>query len=151
MLAAVAAACGSGSGGSPTAPASASPKADAVVATVNGRPVHQSDVDLARAEARLVGKDDNAARALETAIDRELIGAEAARLGLSADPAEVTRRLAAITKQTGGIASLNAGLKKADMTEAQLRASLGAGVLREAVQNAHFPGLSAPDTAVRAF
>jgi len=147
VLAGVAAACGSGSRGS----ANTSPKADAVVATVGGRPVHQSDVDLARAEARLVGKDDGAARALDTAIDRELISAEAARLGLSVDPAEVTSRLAAITKQTGGIASLNAGLKKADMTVAQLRASLAAGVLREAVQNAHFPRITAPESAVRAF
>src|SRR5450830_1976966 len=51
--------------------ASGSP--DAVVARVHGRAVHQSAVDLARAEARFSG---DAGEALDVAVDRELVRAE---------------------------------------------------------------------------
>jgi parvulin-like peptidyl-prolyl isomerase len=145
----LAGACGSGSGA--TRSASPSPSADAVVARVNGAEIRQSDVDLARAEARLVGADDRAARALRTAIDGVLVSAEAERLGLSADKAEVERRLAAVRDQLGGQTQLDAALKKTGMTVAQLRESLAQGVLREAVQNARFPDVVAGADAVRAF
>ncbi|MCX6362859.1 MAG: hypothetical protein NTW58_01550, partial [Actinobacteria bacterium] len=76
------AACGSSGGHD-----GASRSPDAVVARVDGRAVHQSAVDLARAEARFTGASDDAGKALDAAIDRELVRAEAERLGLTADEA----------------------------------------------------------------
>lgn len=150
LIAAVAAACGGGSSG-PQPSASPSVAADRVVARVDGRDIRQSDVDLARAEARLVGKPDRAAKAMKTAIDGALVSAEAERLGLTTDTAEVQRRLAAVKDQLGGQAALDAALEKTDMTQEQLRTSLAQGVLREAVQNARFPEVVAGAGAVRAF
>jgi len=150
LMAVVVAACGGGSSG-PQPSASPSAAADRVVARVDGRDIRQSDVDLARAEARLVGKPDRAGQALKTAIDGALVGAEAERLGLTAGKAEVERRLAAVKDQLGGQAALDAALDTTDMTLEQLRTSLAQGVLREAVQNARFPDVVADAGAVRAF
>ena len=122
-----------------------------MVARVNGRDVRQSDVDLARAEARLVGQKDGAEEALQSAIDGALVGAEAERLGLEASAAEVDRRLAAVKEQLGGEAALDTALERTDMTLDQLRTSLAQGILREAVQNARYPDVAADAAAVRAF
>lgn len=130
---------------SPSAPA------DPVVARVNGREVRQSDVDLARAEGRLVGQKDTTQAGLRTAIDGALVAAEAERLSVAADPAEVDRRVAAVRDQLGGQKALDAALAKTRMTAGQLRTSLEQGVVREAVQNARFPQLRATETAVRSF
>ena len=141
------AACGGDGGGRDGA--SAAP--DAVVARVDGRAVRQSDVDQARAEARFAGAADDAGKALDAAIDRELVGAEAQRLGLAADEAEVTSRVAAVGAQLGGDAALRSALQKADMSAAQFRENLRAGVLREAVQDARFPRVKAGPQAARRF
>ena len=142
------AACGGGDGVGRDG-ASASP--DAVVARVDGRAVHQSDVEQARAEARFLGAADDAGKALDAAIDRELVRAEAQRLGLAADEAEVTSRVAAVGAQLGGDAALRSALQKADMSAAQFRENLRAGVLREAVQDARFPRVKAGPQAARRF
>jgi parvulin-like peptidyl-prolyl isomerase len=144
LAAAGLAACGGDRDG-----ASASP--DAVVARVDGRAVHQSAVDLARAEARFAGGADDAGKALDVAIDRELVRAEAERLGLTADAAEVESRLAAVGAQLGGEAALKAALEQAAVSEDQLRESLRAGVLRKAVQDARFPQVKAGPGAARRF
>jgi len=144
LAAAGLAACGGGRDG-----ASGSP--DAVVARVDGRAVHQSAVDLARAEARFVGVVDDAGKALDAAIDRELVRAEAERLGLAADEAEVESRVAAVSARLGGDAALKSALEKAAMSAAQFRENLRAGVLREAVQDARFPRVKAGPGAVRRF
>jgi parvulin-like peptidyl-prolyl isomerase len=124
---------------------------DAVVARVDGRVVHQSDVDQARAEAHFSGVADDAGKALDAAIDRELVRAEAERLGLAADEAEVASRVAAVGAQLGGDAALKSALQKAAMSESQFRESLRAGVLREAVQDARFPHVKAAPGAARRF
>ena len=124
---------------------------DAVVARVDGRAVHQSAVDQARAEARFTGADDASGKALEAAIDRELVSAEAQRLGLAADEAEVASRVTALGAQLGGEAALKSLLQKAAMSESQFRESLRAGVLREAVQEARFPQVTAGPGAARRF
>jgi parvulin-like peptidyl-prolyl isomerase len=129
----------------------ASASLDAVVARVDGRAVHQSDVDQARAEARFAGATDDSGKALDAAIDRELVRAEAQRLGLVADEAEVTSRVAAVGAQVGDEAALQAALQKADMSAAQFRENLRAGVLREAVQDARFPQVKAGPGAARLF
>jgi len=144
VLAAVGlAACGNGGGRDG---ASGSP--DAVVARVDGRAVHQSAVDLARAEARFSG---DAREALDAAVDRELVRAEAERLGLAADESEVASRVAAVGAQLGGETALKSALEKAAMSASQLRESLRAGVLREAVQDARFLHVKAGPGAVRRF
>jgi len=142
LAAAGLAACGGGGRDG----ASGSP--DAVVARVDGRAVHQSAVDLARAEARFSG---DAGEALDVAVDRELVRAEAERLGLAADESEVASRVAAVGAQLGGDAALKSALEKAAMSAAQFRESLRAGVLREAVQDARFPHVKAGPGAARRF
>jgi parvulin-like peptidyl-prolyl isomerase len=140
------AACGSSSGSS-----GASRSPDPVVARVGGRAVHQSAVEQARAEARFAGADEDVGKALDVAIDRELVRAEAQRLGLAADEAEVESRVATVGAQLGGDAALKSALQKVSMSAAQFRESLRAGVLREAVQNARFPQLKAAPGAARRF
>jgi len=146
LMGAALAACG-GSGGGPTA----SPAADRVVATVNGRPVRANDVALVRAEKRFLGQSDAAPAALKEAIDRELLRQEAARLGVIADAAVVRKRLAEVTTQLGGAAALKTSLERAALTAAQLRQSITDGVRREAVQNAAFPKVVAGGKAARAY
>jgi len=148
-LVAVLAAAGLAACGGGRDDASASP--DAVVARVDGRAVHQSAVDQARAEARFAGGADDAGKALDAAIERELVRAEAQRLGLTADEAEVERRLAAVGAQLGGDAALKAALEQAAVSEDQLRESLRAGILRKAVQDARFPQVKAGPGAARRF
>ena len=147
LVLAVAAGCG----GAATRSPSPSPSGDPVVARVNGREVRRSDVDLARAEARLVGQEDSEEAGLETAIDGALVAAEAERLGVTADAAEVDRRVAAVRDELGGQEALDAALEETRMTLEQLRTSLEQGVVREGVQEARFPHLKAKAAAVRAF
>ncbi len=147
----VAAGCGGTVSPSSSPSSRASLGADAVVARVDGREVRRSDVGLARAEARLVGREDSEKAGLKAAIDGALVAAEAERLGVTADQAEVDRRLAAVRDQLGGAKALAAALQKTRMTEEQLRTSLEQGVVREGVQNARYPKLSASAAAVRAF
>jgi len=146
LAAAGLAACGGGGGRDG---ASASP--DAVVARVDGRAVHHSAVDQARAEARFAGGADDAGQALDAAIDRELVRAEAERMGLTADEAEVESRVVALGAQLGGDAALKSALEQASVSEAQLRESLRAGVLRTAVQDARFARVKAGPAAARRF
>ncbi len=147
LLAAGAAACGE----APKADSSSNAQADPVVARVDGREVRRSDVELARAEARLAGREDTAAAGLETAIDGALIEADAERLGVSADEAEVDRRLAAVREQMGGEQAFAAALEQTDISSEQFRATLARGIVSEAVQDARFPDLKAGAKAVRTF
>jgi peptidyl-prolyl cis-trans isomerase C len=147
----VAAASGCGGNGGSASPSPAASAGDPVVARVNGRDVRRSDVDLARAEARLVGQADSSQAGLQAAIDGALMAAEAERLALSADQKEVDRRLAALRDQMGGEKALTAALEKTHMTAEQLRASLEQGVVREALQDKRFPQLKASSAAVRSF
>jgi parvulin-like peptidyl-prolyl isomerase len=149
LLVVVAAGCGGQAGAGTASPSPTG--GDPVVARVNGRDVRQSDVDLARAEARLVGQDDSSGAGMDAAIDGALVAAEAERLKVSADPDEVDRRLTALRDQMGGEKALQAALKKTQMTKEQLRTSLEQGVVREAVQDARYPDVKATTAAVRAF
>ena len=144
LLAAAAACGGSGAATSP-------PPADRVAALVDGQPVRASDVAVVRAEERFVGQSDAAGPALKEAIDRELVRRQAARFGASADRAIVDQRLSQLQTQVGGAAALKAMLVRARMSAAQLRQSITDGVLREALQNAQFPKLTASGKAVRAY
>jgi parvulin-like peptidyl-prolyl isomerase len=136
------------SGGASPSPSSAS---DSVVVTVNGRPVRRSAVDAVRAELRLGGTSNTEAKAVKEAIARELVRQEAERLGVVADPAKVRARRKTMAAQVGGEAGLVAALKRVPMTEVQLQRDLEDGVLREALQDAKYPGRTATRKAARAY
>lgn len=137
------AACGGGDGQSGAS--------DPVAARVNGHPVHHSDVEAARAEARLSGGDTGDKSALNEAVGRELVRQEAERLGVKVGAGEVDRRVAALTKSLGGEKALASALSGARMTKAQLRAALQAAALAEAVQQARYPDLTADEADVVRF
>lgn len=141
MLAFAAAACG-GDGGGPD---------DPVVARVNGRDVRESSVALVRAEARLVGEPDDAAKALDEAIRRALVILEAERLGVTVAAAAVDDRAAAVTEQLGGEDALAAALEKAAMTPAQFRAGLETAVLLEELRAARYPDLESTVAEARRY
>jgi parvulin-like peptidyl-prolyl isomerase len=124
---------------------------DEVQVHVNGQAVRQSAVDTVRAEARFDGGSDDAQAALREAIDRELLRQEAERLGVAADEAEVDARAAALAEQAGGDEALATLLENADMTRQQLRASLEYGLVRAAVHDVRFSGVTAGDAQVRRF
>ena len=86
LAAATLAACGGSGGASP----SSSPASDPVVVTVNGRPVRRSAMDAVRAEFRLGGSSDTAAKAVKEAIVRELVRQEAERLGVAVSYTHLT-------------------------------------------------------------
>ena len=146
LAAAGIAGCGGGDGGG-----GGGEKSDPVVARVNGHEIRQSGVDGVRAEARLVGQKATAAAALDQAIEREVVRAEAAKLGVTVSDAAVDDRAAKVSEQLGGEVALSAALKKAGMTEAQLRASLEAAVLLDGVRAARYPQLGATPAEARRF
>jgi parvulin-like peptidyl-prolyl isomerase len=149
--------CGHATPGAPTSPgpSSGSPSAvasaGAVVATVNGSPVRAGDVDVVRAERRLLGQDDAAASALREAIERNLMYREAERLHLAPRASSVASRLAEVESGYGGADALDNALQSAGSSRGQLQRSVADGVLREALRNAKFPELAATPTEVRAY
>ena len=120
-------------------------------AHVNGREVHQSAVDAVRAEARFDSRSDDAGKALDEAIDRELVRQEAERLGVSADQAEVDKHARHARGPAGGEKALASLLEQARMTRKQLLGSLTYGVLREAVQDARYADVGVGEAKVRRF
>ena len=133
---ALVAGCGSGGGtSSPTA------RADAVRARVNGQVVRQSSVDVVQAESRLNGHAYSAAKALNEAIDRELVRQEAVRLGVTATAAQIDARAAQLAKQAGGKDALATVLTQAARAPSSCASASTYGLLREAVQNARYAAL----------
>jgi foldase protein PrsA len=122
-----------------------------VVATVNGRPVHQSQVDAIMAEARIGGQDIGEKKAVEAAIDEELLRQEADRLGITVTRQSVDARVKALEKTLGGAAALNAALAGVSLTRAQLRERLAAVELGERVAIAKFPDIAVSRQRSKAF
>ena len=141
-----------GCGAEPTAP-SPSPTAPSpsLAARVDGRDVPVSAVEGVRAESRLLGEDLSEQEAFDQAVERELLRREAERLGVTADKDSVQQRVDAVTTQLGGEAGLEAALKKAGMTRAQLQESLEEAELLAAVAKAKFPELRATAAQARRF
>lgn len=139
-------ACGDGSDG-PAAVASPDP----VALFVDGRPVSRSAVEAVRAELRLGGGSGAVSLAEKEAVRRELLRAEAERLGVAADPDEVESRRDTLVEEAGGEEALAASLTQVPITDAQLRSGLADGVLHEAVQNARFADLSATPAEARSY
>ncbi len=127
--------CGAGSPGSAKSPA------DAVVARVNGRPIHEGQVAAVIAEARLVNQTTTEKQALDGVIDEELLRQEAERLAVAPPPALVEARLRALERRVGGATALDEALKTVGLTRAQLRERLAVVVLGERVAAAKFPKL----------
>jgi len=129
------AACGaSGDGGATKA-------ADRVVATVDGRPVYQSQVDALLGEARLAGDGTSGQEALDGVIDEELLRGEAERVGATVPASEVERRIRDLEDQVGGPDALDEALAAVDLTRAQLGERLGVVALGERLAAVKFPGL----------
>lgn len=139
------AACGGGDGGD------GGGTSDPVAARVNGHEIRQSAVNGVEAEARLIGQKATMAAALDQSIKRELLREEASKLGVSVSAAAVDARAAKVAEKVGGQAGLDAELKKAGMTEAQLRASLQAALLLESVRAAKYPHVRSTVAAARRF
>jgi parvulin-like peptidyl-prolyl isomerase len=147
-VAALALAVSGCSNGEPSAGASGSPPADAVAALVDGAPVHASEVQLVRAERRLLG-EEAAAAALDEAVERTLMRREADRLEAEVDQDEVKRRLMELGEKHDGEAAVDAALRAAGMDRTQLRQSVADGVLREALRDAKYVGLQVTPQAVK--
>jgi parvulin-like peptidyl-prolyl isomerase len=144
-----AAGCGE-TGGGAAAP-SASPAADAVVARVDGEQVRRHEVELVRAERRFTGKAGAAGSALDEAVERVLMRREADRLEAVADGSEIERRMAEVETTAGGATALDALLRQAGMSRAQLRQSVADGVLREALRDIKYADRAATPREVRAY
>lgn len=137
------------SDGKPSVGTSGSPPADTVVATVDGSPVHASEVQLVHAERRLLGEEDGVAAALDEAVERTLMRREADRLGAEVDQAEVSRRLAELDEKYGGEAAVDDALRAAGMDRTQLRQSVVDGVQRESLRDAKYAGVQVTPQATR--
>lgn len=124
---------------------------ESVLARVNGVEISRAEVDGVRAEARLAGKDDDAAAALDEAIGRELVRQEAARLGVQVDEAAIDERLVELTARFGGEEALAQALESAAMTREQLRSGTAHGLLREKLRDRRFGGLAVSESAAREF
>ncbi len=129
-------ACGAGSPGSAKTPA------DPIVATVDGRPVRESQVSALLAEARLTNADTTRQQALDGAIDEELLRQEAQRLGVTLPASVVESRVRALERQVGGAAALDEALQGVGLTRPQLSERLGIVALGERVAAARTPNLS---------
>jgi foldase protein PrsA len=150
LTGAVATACSDGSGdGTNVSPSPSG--GSAAVARVDGTAVTQEDVEVVRAEARLEGRTIAAAAGRDEAIRRELVSQAAARMGVSVSDAVIAARLSALEQKVGGADALQAGLSRARMTTAQLRASIAFRLLEEKLAAARFPGLAATRAAARDF
>ena len=149
--AAVLAACGGSGDGSTDSGRSPSPSPDPVVLLVDDLPVRQSVIDALRAEFRLGGTSDTEARAEKKPYDGSCLAAQAARLDIEPDASEVDSRRAAMAGQLGGEAALRTALEGVPMSEAQLRRGLEDGILREQVQDARFPDLTATRREAREY
>jgi parvulin-like peptidyl-prolyl isomerase len=146
------ASAGAGCGGDGGAlAASISPSPDPVVLVVDGRPVRQSAIDAIRAEFRLSGTPSGEPRVEREAVRRELVRREAERLGVKADPAEVTARRAAMVDELGGEHALAAALEHLSMTDAQLVQGLEDSVLREALRDRKYSRLAATRAAAKSY
>jgi parvulin-like peptidyl-prolyl isomerase len=119
------------------------------VATVDGSPVRASEVQLVRAERRLLGEEDGAAAALDEAVERTLMRREADRLGAEVDQGEVSSRLMELGETYGGEAAFDAALRTAGMDRTQLRQSVVDGVQRESLRDAKYAGVQVTPQAVR--
>jgi foldase protein PrsA len=150
LVAAALAGCG-GEAGASSSPSPGPTDPDAVVATVDGAPVHASDVEAIRAERRLAGGDAGGSKVLDEAISRELVRREAARLGAEAAAGGVGRRVQELEKAYGGRAALDAALSGARMDRAQLRRVIADGLVREALRDRKFAATRATPGEVRAY
>lgn len=145
VAAVVAPGCGS------DAQPSSSPSADTVMATVDGSEVRASDVELVRAERRLMGEADGATAALDEAIERDIMYREAERLGAEADESVIAKRLDELESAYGDAAVLDAVLDRAGLDRSQLRRSVADGVLRESLRDAKFSSTTVSAKAVNAY
>jgi foldase protein PrsA len=134
----------------PGTSAKASPR-DPVVARVDGQAVTQADVDLVRAEARLAGREKDAAQGRAEAVRRVLVRREARRIGAVPARSAVEARLSAVRERVGGEEALIAALAAARMTRAQLTAATEYSLLEKNLRDAKYGDLVPTAREVQVF
>jgi parvulin-like peptidyl-prolyl isomerase len=115
---------------------------DPVVATVSGRPIHESRVSALLGESRLIDRAITRKQALKGIVDEELLRQEAERLGVTLPQALVDARLRDLERRVGGAAALDKVLKSVRLTRAQLRERLAVVVLGDRLAAAKSPTMS---------
>ena len=114
---------------------------DPVVATVDGRPIRESQVAAPIGEARLTSAETTERQAVDGLVDEELLRQEAERLGVAVPASLVEARMRALERQVGGATALDEVLNGVGLTRAQLQERLGVVVLGERLAAAKFPKL----------
>jgi foldase protein PrsA len=137
--------CGSDSHGATPGPSTA------VVATVNGHPVDRGRVDAVMSEARFAGREISEEKALDSAIEEELLRQEADRLGVAVPAGSVDARVKALERQVGGAAALDEALRGAAFPRGQLRERLAVVALGERVGAVKFSDMSVSRSRSRAY
>jgi foldase protein PrsA len=145
VTSALLAACGADGRGATPGPSAA------VVATVNGHPVNQSRADAVASEARFAGKEISAEKAVDSAIDEELLRQEADRLGIVVSAGSVDARIKALERRVGGAAALDEALRRADFPREQLRERLAIVALGERLGALKFGDLSVSRSRSKAY
>ncbi len=124
---------------------------DTVVARVNGREIHRSQVDAARGQATLSQQTLTYQQALNATIDEELVRQEAQRLRVAVTDAAVDSRLAQVQSSVGDEKEFESYLKSSGLTKAALRGRIAIGLLEERVGQVKFPGQAATVKEARTF
>ena len=117
-VAAALAGCAGSSGGGSSAPATTTSKADPVVLTVNGQPIHRSTIQALQKDLKFASQPDSEKAAENRAIDQVLINQEADRRFITLTPPEENAGLAQALAASGNV---SAALKKAGISMAHFR------------------------------
>lgn len=150
LIAMAVAACGGDAGGAAPSPSAPSP-GDAVVVRVNGQAVGEVQVRLAEAQARFEGTQADGDAALRTAVDRELVRQEVARLGLTVEQARVDERVTQLVQAHGSEAGLQTALEQAGLSRGDLEVILRNEVTRDVLREAKYSEVKAGGAAARRF
>ena len=102
-------------------------------------------------EARFAGKEISEEKAVESAIDEELLRQEGDRLGIVVSSGDIDARVKALERQVGGSAALDEALRDAAFPREQLRERLAVVALGERVGVAKLGDFSVGRSRSRAY
>lgn len=114
-----------------------------VAATVDGATVLEVDVRSAMAAAALAGTDLSYERARTQLIDEALMLAEAERLGVTVETADVEARLQEVADESGGRKALEDMVEKAGLSLDEYTARVRSALLAERLAGAKFERIEA--------
>jgi parvulin-like peptidyl-prolyl isomerase len=122
-----------------------------VAATVDGVTVLEADVRSAMAAAALAGTDLSYERARSQLIDEVLMLAEAERLGVTVDAADVDARVQEVADDSGGRKALEDLVEKAGLSLEEYAARVRSALLAEHLADAKFERVGASLDEARAY